>query len=422
MEFSILVLSLLALVMFALCCLLFFKNTGLSGAVLGARAELDAIKTQGKTLADRAEKLEDEKANLSAQNRSLERELATLRERERALNEKFGEFSSFSAKIFEEARGKFESSNKSQMDSLLAPLKEDIKRFAGRIEEMNAESERKRGNLEAQIGALKELNTTLGKEARGLAEALKGQNKYAGSWGEMVLQRLLEACGLLEGVTYLREDSHTQEGNRLRPDFVVKLPENRNIIIDSKVSLVPYERFVSSEEQAQKTSALRQFLESVRSHIKGLSKKKYENIAELANPDFVIMFMPIESAFCLAISADSDLLDFAAQNKVILASPSTMFSILKTVETIWRTERQTANTLEIARQGGALYDKVAVFVSKFEKIGKSIDALKRDYDDSLSTLSSGRGNVLRSAEKLRQLGANIKKPMESKLLENLENE
>lgn len=422
MELAILILALLALSLLALSAILFVKNGKLSADFFKSGAELEALRPQCEMLSGRAAELELKNSELDSQNRLLERELAALKERERALNEKFGDFDAFSAKIFEQARAKFESANKSQLDALLLPLKDDIKRFAGRIEEMNAEGELKRGSLEAQLGALKELNTNLGKEAKNLAEALKGQNKRAGTWGEMVLQRLLEACGLQENFTYLKEDSHTQDGGRLRPDFVVKLPHGRNIIIDSKVSLVSYERFTSAAEPSQKSAALRQFLDSVRTHIKGLASKKYENIAELPNPDFVIMFMPIESAFALALAEDGALLDFASQNKITLASPSTMFSILKTVDSIWRTERQTQNTLEIARQGGALYDKVSIFVSKFESLGKSIEALNSNYADSLLTLTQGKGNVLKTAEKLRKLGANVKRPIESKLLENLEDE
>lgn len=422
MELAISILAFLALVLLVLSAILLVRNGRLSANFFKSGAELEALRPQCELLSQKAAELELKNSELDAQNRSLERELATLRERERSLNEKFEDFDAFSAKIFEQARGKFEAANKLQLDALLLPLKDDIKRFAGRIEEMNAEGERKRGSLEAQLGVLKELNTNLGREAKNLTEALKGRNKQAGTWGEMVLQRLLEACGLQEDVTYLREDSHTQDGARLRPDFVVKLPRGRNVIIDSKVSLVPYERFTSAVEQAQKSEALKQFLDSVRTHIKGLAAKKYENIADLPNPDFVIMFMPIESAFALALSEDAELLDFAYKNKVTLASPSTMFSILKTVETIWRTERQTQNTLEIARQGGVLYDKVSSFLSKFSALGESIRALGSTHEELLKILTSGNNNVLRSAEKLRKLGANIKKPIESKLLEYLEDE
>lgn len=422
MEFLVLFLSVLCVALILISIVFYSKNSRLIGELNQSQILLERLKTQDEILASNRSDLESKNLNLENLNRSLQAQLATLSERERSLREKIEDFDTFSAKVFEQARNKFEKSNKLQLDTILVPLKDDIKSFSKRIEEMNAEGELKRGGLENQIKELRQLNTNLGKEAKNLTDALKGQNKYAGCWGEMVLERLLESCGLKENFTYIKEDSHTQDGNTLRPDFVVKLPENRNVIIDSKVSLVHYERFTSADSLDAKKDALKQFLDSVRTHIKGLAKKKYENIEGLENPDFVIMFLPIESAFSLAISEDAEILKFAYENKITLASPVTMLAILRTVETIWRTEKQAKNTLEIARQGGALYDKVSVFVSKFEKLGRSIENLAADYTDANLTLSNGKGNVLASAEKLRLLGANVKKPIDSKLLENFKDE
>ncbi len=385
-------------------------------------AKLSAARARLGALEAERDRLAGENSSLLAAKSALETRAAVAAERGRSAEEKAAEFEAFSAKVFESARARFESSNKVQLDAVLSPLKEDIKAFRRRIEDLNAEGELRRGSMEAQIKSLGELNSRLSADAENLARALKGQNKTAGNWGEMVLERLLESCGLSEGFTFVREDSHTQDGARLRPDVVVKLPGGRNFIIDSKVSLVHYERFCSATDGAAREAALRLFSESVRRHVRGLSEKKYEAIEGLENPDFVMMFVPIESAFSLAVSSDPGLMDFAYQLKVAVAGPSTMLATLRTVETVWRTERQTKNTMEIARQGGALYDKVKVFLSKFEKIGRGIETLSNDYAEARVSLSDGRGNVLSSAEKLRRLGARTKGRIESKLLEDLEDE
>lgn len=440
MEILVIVLGLLFLLSLVACAVLIRQKSRITSELASLQieeartnAQLEAITQKAQDLEAQNVKLaeeslqknkaqEAEKSKLVFENSQLGAKAAELAERVKSLSEKISDFDTFSAKVFEAARSKFESSNKLQLDSLLSPLKADLKVFGKRMEEMNAESELKRGSLEGQIKALGELNANLGKEAKNLTQALKGQNKSAGCWGEMVLERLLESCGLKEHFTYIREDSHTQEGGRLRPDFVVKLPDQRNIIVDSKVSLLHYEKYTSALDISEKSAALKQFLDSVRTHIKGLAKKKYENIEGLTNPDFVVMFLPLESAFALAVSEDPEILKFAYENKVALASPSTMLAILRTIETLWRTEKQERNTVEIARQGGALYDKVSVFLSKFEKIGKSLKIIAGDYEEARITLSEGKGNVLSSAEKLRKLGANAKKQIESKLLNNSEDE
>lgn len=363
------------------------------------------------------EDLKNENACLRRLNGELEKQAASLLEREKALSEKAGEFEKFSARVFEDARAKFESSNKSQLDVILNPLKDDLKTFRKRMEDMNAEGELKRGSLENQIKFLGELNRNLSDEAANLAKALKGGNKTAGNWGELVLERLLESCGLREGFTFVREDSHPGDGGRLRPDVVVKLPEDKNFIIDSKVSLVHYEKYSSAQNDADAAAALKLFGTSVRNHIKELGSKKYENIEGLSNPDFVMMFIPIEPAFSLALCSDAGLLDFACANKIIMASPSTMLALLKTVETIWRNEKQNRNTLEIARQGGLLYDRVNIFVKKFEKFERSIKMLSDDYSEICTTVSGKRG-VLNTADKLRELGVKAKGKIDSKLLED----
>lgn len=368
--------------------------------------------------------LEEEKIrsqNLAQENAKLQKDTIVASEREKNMQAKTTEFEKFSSQIFELARTRFENSNKSQMDLLLAPLKDDIKGFRKRIEEMNAEGELKRGSLEKQIDLLRDMNANLSKEASDLSKALRGENKTTGNWGELVLERLLESCGLLKDFIFYREDSHSSETGRLRPDVVVRLPEDKYFIIDSKVSLVAYEKYSSAENEALAKEALKAFKDSVKTHIKQLSGRRYEDIDALRNPDFVMMFIPIEPAFSLAIWSEPELLEQAYKNKIVLASPSTMLASLKTVETIWRNDKQEKNKLLIAEQGGRLYDKVALFLERFEKIERSIKMLERDYDDALTSLS-GKGGVLRLSENLRELGAKTKSQINPKLLEKDEQE
>ena len=397
------------------CVALFSKVAAAQKLLQEARVKREVAEAELRISDQRVQELNRRNFELQDANSRLEKSAATLVEREKAVSEKFIEFEKFSANAFELARVKFESVNKSQLDVLLTPLKEDLKTFRKRIEDMNAEGERKRGSLEAQIKSLGELNKNLSDEAANLAKALKGGNKTAGNWGELVLERLLERCGLKEGDTFIREDSHTTADGRLRPDFVIKLPEGRNFIVDSKVSLVHYERYVSAETEADAARALKEFIDSVKTHIKGLSAKKYENIEGLENPDFVMIFMPIEAAFSLLVGAEPDVLNFAYENKIALASPSTMLASLKTVETIWRRENQNKNTLKIAQTGGSLYNKVAIFVEKFTKFGKTISILQSDYDEINRTIS-GKGGVVNLAQNLEQLGAGAKKKINTDAL------
>lgn len=402
-----------------------FLNKSLSAlknekAILEISLKEEALKRE---IAEKnASNFENKIEVLIDENIRLEKSEARMQEREKALLEKANEFEAFSAKIFESARQKFETSNKVHLDSVLNPLKENLAVFRKRIDDIAEKDERKYGSLETQINKLSEMNASLSKEAKGLATALTTQNKTAGCWGETVLERMLEDCGLTKNITFLREDSHNVDGEILRPDVVVRLPENRSFIIDSKVSLVNYINYCVAENEAERATQLKLFLDSVNRHIKNLANKKYENIEDIKNPDFVMVFMPIEGAFELAVTSDTELLQKANAQKIALVSPATLFACLRTVETVWRADFQNKNTLEIANIGGLLYDRIKAFLENFEKFGSSIDKIHSDYTSMKSSLGEGKGNIIRTAERLRELGAKTKGKIDNKFLERATDE
>ncbi len=358
----------------------------------------------------------------NAENRNMVGILKSQKlEAEAAQNLMRQTFENLSNKIFESAKNNISASNEAQLKLILNPLKSDIIKFERKIDELNVASAEKTKGLSTQIESLNTLNKQLASEAQNLANALKGSNKIAGSWGEMVLARLLEACGLREGEEFFTQASHASlEGQRQMPDVLIKLPENKNIIIDSKVSLLDYERYFSAASDAEKEIYKKSFLNSLKNHVNNLSAKKYEAIPNLTNPDFVIIFIPIESAFMLLSSADSSIFLDAFNKKVVLAAPSTMLALLKTIEAVWKIEKQNRNTQKIAELGTSLYDKLKIFTDRFLDIGKRIEGLNKEYGESLKTLSEGRGNLVSVAEKMRLHGVSVKSKIDEKLLNKQE--
>lgn len=354
--------------------------------------------------------------SLLNENIRLEKSEARMQEREKAMLEKAGEFEAFSAKIFDAARQKFESSNKIQLDGVLSPLKENLASFRKRIDDVAEHDAKKYGSLERQINMLSEMNAKISKEADNLAKALVSNNKTAGNWGEMILEDALKNCGLVENVNFLTQDSHTQDGKSRILDVLVRLPDNRNFIIDSKVSLVNYMNYCAAPDDKTREAELKLFLNSVRAHIKGLSSKNYEALKDVQNPDFVLIFIPIEGAFELAITKDLNLLQYANSLKIALASPATLFACLRTVENIWSIEKQNKNTLEIAELGKSLHERICLFLERFGELGKSIEKVQRGYAD-LDTSISGRQGVLGTAIRLEELGVKSKKNIGKKYLE-----
>ncbi|PID88675.1 MAG: recombinase RmuC [Bacteroidia bacterium] len=307
------------------------------------------------------------------------------------------------------------------MTDLLSPLKEKIATFEKKVEETYEKGLKDQTDLRAELKKLYELNSKISLEANNLTKALKGDVKQQGNWGELVLERILDRSGLTKGVEYEREVvTQNEEGARIRPDVIIKLPENKHLIVDSKVSLVAYEKAVNSEVEEQRLGYLKEHVNSIKQHIKGLAEKHYSSARNLNSPDFVLLFIPVESSFSLAVQQDNELFNIAWDNKIVIVSPSTLLATLRTVSSIWRQEQQTQNVQEIARQGGALYDKFVGFYTDLEKVGKKMQEAQTAYVDSMKKLYDGKDNLVRKAERLRDLGAKTQKELPQKLIERAE--
>lgn len=327
------------------------------------------------------------------------------------------EFENIANKILDEKSQKFTEQNKNNLDIILNPLKDKIKQFEEKVEKAYSEETRERISLKTEIKHLMDLNKQVSDEANNLAKALKGDTKKQGNWGEVILEKVLERSGLIKGQEYQTQFSTSNdEGSRIQPDAVVFLPDNKHVIVDSKVSLVAYEAFVNAENENDKIKFLKEHVNSVKSHVKQLSEKSYQSSPDLNTPDFVLLFMPIESAFSAAIQGDQDLFASAWDSKIVIVSPSTLLATLRTIASIWKQERQTKNALEIAKQSGALYDKFVGFIEDLDKIGKSIDTSKNAYDAALNKLKTGSGNLIKRASDIQKLGAKTQKQIPDKFI------
>ena len=334
------------------------------------------------------------------------------------LNKKFTtEFQNIAHKILKENSFEFTSLNQKNISDILMPLKEKIEKFEKRVDDTYEKGLIDQTQLREAIKNLHELNSKISEEANNLTRALKSDSKKMGNWGEMILDRILEQSGLEKGKEYYNQyTDKSEEGTILRPDVVIRLPEKKHIIIDSKVSLIAYDRFVNCTEEHEKDRWQKAHVDSVREHIKGLSEKSYTAAITLDTPDFVLLFMPLESAFSLALQHDPELFNYAWQRRIVIVSPTTLLATLKTVESIWKHEKQTQNAMDIARQGSSLYDKFVNFIADLEKIGGQINSLQNTYQDAHKKLTSGKGNLVRQAQKLKELGVKTEKSLSDKLL------
>lgn len=340
-------------------------------------------------------------AALDAERRQSSEKLALLTE---ARGELTHQFRSLANDILEEKSRRFAEQNQTSLGQLLEPLKSRIHDFQAKVDQVYVQEGKDRSALAQQVKQLMDLNRKLSEDAMDLTRALKGSNRTQGAWGEVVLERILESSGLRKGHEYEVQASYTRDdGSRAQPDVVLHLPEDRHIIIDAKVSLVDYNEYCNSQTDALREAAASRHLASVRAHIKGLSARNYQSLG-LASLDFVIMFVPVEPAFMLAISLDANLWTQAWERNVLLVSPSTLLFVVRTVGHLWRQEAQTQNARDIASRGAELYDKLNAFVRDLTKIGDRLSQARESYDAALSKLTRGRGNVIRQAEMLRQLG------------------
>ncbi len=328
------------------------------------------------------------------------------------------DFENLANSILEEKSQRFTKQNKENLELTLAPLKDRIKEFQEKVEKANTDGIERNTSLLEQIKTLKETNMQMSKETLNLTKALKGENKTQGNWGEMVLERILESSGLVKGQEYRTQVATTTlSGNRILPDVIVDLPDNRHIIIDSKVSLTAYESYSNAEDEIEKHKALRDHIISLKSHIKGLFEKNYPTGEGINTPDFVLLFLPIESSFAIAMQEDKELFEFAWTRKIVIVSPSTLLASLRTISSVWKQEKQTKNALEIAEESGKLYDKFVSFVQDMEKLGDRLKQAQHSYDSSFSKLKSGGGNLVNKAEKIRHLGAKTHKTLPDHLIQ-----
>lgn len=352
---------------------------------------------------------------------NLEEKLKTQRSEFEDLNQKFSkEFQVLANNILEEKSKKFTDQNKQNLNDILVPLKEKIVQFEKKVEDNSKESTARHASLKEQLSQLRDLNQKITKEAENLTKALKGDTKAQGNWGEFILESILEKSGLEKGREYFTQESYTQEGRRYRPDVIVKLPDSKSVIIDSKVSLIAYERYVGLEEGVSKEQELKSHLLSIRKHLKDLSEKEYQSLEEVGSLDFILMFIPIEPAFSLAVQNDSSLFNDAYSKNIVIVSPSTLIATLRTIANIWKQEYQNRNALEIARQSGALYDKFVGFTEDLKKIGSHLDIAQRTYQDAGKKLYTGSGNIVKRIQNIKKLGASTEKTIDQKLLDRAE--
>jgi DNA recombination protein RmuC len=384
--------------------------------------ELNELKSNLEKERTKLLEISSEYSKINTQNVNLEEKLSNQKKEIEELQERFRiEFKNLANEILEDKSKKFTEQNQENLRNILDPLRERITDFRKRVDEIHASDTKSYSELTTHLKTLQELNRRMSDEAENLTKALKGDTKVMGSWGEFVLETILEKSGLVKNEHYTIQESFTDEtGKRLRPDVVIKLPEKKSIIIDSKVSLVAYEKYSSADDEKEIERAVKDHIFSIRSHIKGLSAKEYQNIEDLNPPDFVLMFIPIEPAFSLAVQKDPSVFNDAFENNIVIVSPSTLLATLRTIENIWRRESQNKNAMEIARRSGMLYDKFVGFVDDLEKIGKKISEADASYHDAKNKLSDGRGNILRSIETIKELGAKASKSLPDNMIKGIE--
>jgi len=328
------------------------------------------------------------------------------------------EFEHIANKILEEKSSKFTVQNKVNMDLILSPLKENIKAFEEKVDRVYKAESDERNILKGVISQLMDQSKQIQEDANNLTKALKGDNKKQGNWGEIILERVLERSGLVKDSEYRIQSSFsTVNGNRIQPDVIIDLPEDKHIVVDAKVSLVAYEKYVAAESDEEREMYLRQHLQSLKGHIQDLASKNYHALYQINSPDFVLLFIPIESSFGIAVQKDAELFNYAWDRKVVIVSPSTLLATLRTISSIWKQERQNRNVLEIARLSGTMYDKFVGFLNDMESIGRNIRQSQDAYDKALGKLSSGTGNLSVTADKIKRLGAKTTKQIDHKFLD-----
>ncbi len=391
-----------------------------------ARAELQAqsesalsigLRTERDQALQKAIRLE---AELDSERKQGLGRIESLNEAKEALT---SQFKNLANEILEDKSKRFTEQNAASLDALLKPLQTKLTEFKEQVSNSYGNEARERFALKSEIERLANLNLRMSDETRSLTQALKGDSKVQGNWGELVLESILESSGLRKGEEYLVQDSHTQtDGSRLQPDVVVKLPEGRSLVVDSKVSITAYARHAETTDPIVAEQELAAHIQSLRQHIQGLSGKNYSSLYGIGSVDFVLMFVPIEPAFLLALKTAPNLYQEALAKNIVLVCPSTLMATLRTVAHLWRQDHQNRNALEIAKQCGTLYDKFVGFVEDLEKLGQRLDQAQTSYHDAFNKLKSGKGNLIRTAEKVRELGVKPSKNISTPLLDSSDSE
>lgn len=405
------------------------EKIGLEEKLIGINAQLISIQEQLKITQAEKEKIRSEKDSLALQLSRKEVDFENLWERNleqkqevEKLQEKFTkEFENLANKILEEKTNKFTEQNKENMKNILSPLQDKIQLFEKKVEDTHKESIDYHAALRQQILGLREMNAQMSKETVNLTKALKGDSKMQGNWGELVLERVLEKSGLERDREYYVQQAHTSEdGQRVYPDVVINLPDGKKMIVDSKVSLTAYEKFSNEEDENLKSSYLKEHINSIKRHVEQLGEKNYHDLYQIESPDFVLLFIPIEPAFAIALNEETTLYNKAFEKNIVIVTPSTLLATLRTIDSMWTNQKQQENAYEIARQAGALYDKFEGFVADLLKVGNKIKDTKTEYDAAMNKLVDGKGNLITSVEKLKKMGAKAKKSLPESVLKRAE--
>ncbi len=382
------------------------------------KAETDDLKTQliceRQKLSEAMQSLEGSRSYFKAQQEKIEEQKLEIKNNQEKFNK---DFELIASRILEDKTNKFTEQNRANLDILLNPLKENIKAFEEKVDKVYKAESDERNVLKGHISQLMEQTNMMNLETQNLTKALKGDNKKQGNWGEMILERVLERSGLVKDQEYRIQTSlQTSDGTRFQPDVVIDLPDEKHLIVDAKVSLIAYERLVSCDSDEDTDLFTRQHIASIRNHVSDLSSKNYSELYKINSPDFVMLFIPIESCFSLAIQKDADLFNYAWDKRVVIVSPSTLLATLRTIASIWKQERQNRNVMEIARLSGEMYDKFVGFIADMDSLGKNIKQSQDSYDRAFNKLSSGRGNLTITAEKIKKLGAKAGKQLDQRLI------
>ncbi|EPE9918766.1 DNA recombination protein RmuC [Flavobacterium psychrophilum] len=391
------------------------EKSSFGKVLLQLNTEKEQIRTEKEVANIQLAKKEADFDSLLEKNKDQKQEVEQLQE-------KFTkEFENLANKILEEKTNKFTEQNKENMKNILTPLQDKILHFEKKVEDTHKESIDYHAALRQQILGLSEMNAQMSKETLNLTKALKGDSKMQGNWGELVLERVLEKSGLEKGREYIVQQSFTTaEGNRVFPDVVINLPDGKKMIVDSKVSLTAYEKYINEEDDILKSGYLKEHINSIKRHVEQLGDKNYHDLYQMESPDFVLLFIPIEPAFALALNEDTTLYNKAFEKNIVIVTPSTLLATLRTIDSMWANQKQQENALEIARQAGALYDKFEGFVADLIKIGKKIDESKVEYSGAMNKLIEGKGNLVTSVEKLKKMGAKAKKALPESIINRAE--